>query len=174
MTYLPSDEYSAFLEKILKKYGDYKIPYPQIWDDGGRLEAGEKGFGFDCATRAITLVTELPYPVACRIINKYCREHEKIMGKGEGEDYEPSSVESGIHSTTLKKMLINHFGMKWTRQVTTWQKIKFPAGRHIVSLEGHVTTVIDGIIYDSVRCSSPYYSRIFGYYTFDPNFEIKR
>ncbi len=174
MTYLPSEEYCEYLEKILKKYGDYRIPYPQVWDDAGRMEAGGKGFGFDCATRAIVLVTEIPYREACRMINSYCRENERIMGTGEGEDYEPSTVETGIHSTTLKKMLLNLFGMKWTRKVTTWQKIKFPPGRHIVSLEGHVTTVIDGVIYDSIRCSSPHYSRIFGYYTFDPNFKINR
>ena len=165
--YMPSKEYCDYLAKIAKKYGDYHNPYPQVYDDGGRFEAGYTSFGIDCATRAIAVVTGYKYATVERIVNEACDRFERRI-----EDH--SQAQDSIHGKTYKRILTEVFEMEWHRENTTWHKIKFPPGRHIINLSGHVSTVINGVIHDSVRCNSLTYSRIYGYYTFNTNLRLRK
>lgn len=118
-----------------------------IFNDGGRAEAGYKGFASDCVTRSIAIATEKPYKEVYDALNALAKTER---GKGK-----KSSARSGVKVKTIRKYLAD-LGWQWVPTMFVGQGCKvhltadeLPNGRLIVSVSKHITAVIDGTIYDT-------------------------
>lgn len=120
------------------------------YNDGGRAEAGYKGTTGDCVTRSIAIATGKPYQEVYDALNglgKLERASKRKRGK--------STARTGVYKQTIRKYL-NSIGWKWTptMQIGSGCKVhladgELPAGRLIVSVSKHLTTVIDGVVNDT-------------------------
>jgi hypothetical protein len=122
------------------------------FNDGGRQAAGFKGTTGDCVTRAIVIVTGKPYKEVYDALNELAqpfnnRKHKRIRGS--------SNSRLGVHKPVYHKYLLS-FGMKWTPTMLIGQGCKvhlradeLPAGKLIVRVSKHLTTVIDGVVNDT-------------------------
>jgi len=115
-----------------------------IYNDGGRKEAGYKGKAGDCVCRAIAIITERPY----KDVYKELQSFIKLEGK------QKISVRNGIPINIVKKYLSAQ-GFKWISCMKIGQgckvhlkKEEIPAGKLLVRISKHITTVIDKVIYD--------------------------
>lgn len=125
-----------------------------IYDDGGRAAAGFKGAAGDCVCRAISIATQKPYKEVYDLINQYGKAER--LGKRQKSR---SSARSGVYPKTIRKIMAD-LGWTWVPTMKIGQGCKvhlneneLPMGRLVVSVAGHETAVIDGVIHD----------------TFDPN-----
>lgn len=120
------------------------------YNDGGRAAAGFKGSAGDCVVRAIAIAAEMPYREVYDLVNEVSKG-EKASKRKRGK----SSARGGVHKDTTRKIL-DRLGWKWTPTMKIGQGCKvhlkdgeLPAGRLIVSVSRHLTTVIDGAIHDT-------------------------
>lgn len=134
-----------------------------VYSDGGREAAGFKGKTGDCVTRAIAIATGKPYTEVYDALNNLAKEEKPTKGKN-------SSARKGVFRKTYEKYL-EQIGWKWvpTMQVGQGCKIhlnedELPKGRLIISVSRHVTTVIDGVLYDNHDCSRGGSRCVYGYY----------
>jgi hypothetical protein len=128
------------------------------YNDGGRREAGYKGFTGDCVARAIAIATEIPYKEVYTELKTVCRKEQ-----------DGSSVRNGIG----RKVYYNYLrerGWRWTPCRVYLSADELPSGRIICLLRchdcWHLTTVIDGVIndrYDPLRGRKRW---VYGYYSF--------
>lgn len=118
-----------------------------IYDDGGRKEAGYKGTAGDCVCRAITIVTGKPYAEIYDALANGSGNERKSRGR---------SARNGIRvKRKWFKEYMAQLGLEWTPTMFVGQGCKvhlleneLPKGRLVVSLSGHYTAVVDGVIYD--------------------------
>jgi hypothetical protein len=146
----------------LKKEGAMQV----IYNDGGRADAGYKGSTDDCVTRAISIITEKPYQEIYDLINAISateRKSKRKTGK--------SSARTGVYGATVYR-LMEQLGFKWTptMQIGSGCKVhlkasELPAGKIIVRLSGHITAVIDGVIYDTSDPSRDETRCVYGYWS---------
>ena len=137
-----------------------------IFDDGGRADAGYRGFAGDCVCRAISIATELPYKQVYDLINQYSKlEKKTLRTKGS------SSARNGVYKATIRKVM-KSLGWKWTPTMLVGQGCKvhlredeLPSGRIIVSLSKHVAAVIDGVLHDTSDCTRDCTRCVYGYYS---------
>lgn len=137
-----------------------------VFDDGGRAEAGYKGYASDCVCRAIAIATERPYQEVYDLINEFgkCeRKSKRRSGK--------STARTGVYKPTIRKIM-EHYGWKWTPTMAIGQGCKvhlrdgeLPMGRLVVNLSKHSVAVIDGVIHDTYDCSRDGSRCVYGYYT---------
>lgn len=120
-----------------------------VYDDGGRAEAGYKGTTRDCGTRAIAIVTGLPYQQVYDLVLKYAERERK--GKNRAKKSHPRT---GIWQTTMRKIMAD-LGWEWKPTMLVGQGCKvhlsadeLPAGRLLVNVSRHYTAVIDGVVHD--------------------------
>lgn len=119
-----------------------------IKDDGGRAAAGFKGHCGDCVTRSIAIVTGRPYQEVYDAL--------KVLAKGERPRRgKRSSIRDGVRRNTVRRYL-QSLGYRFTPTmgIGTGCRVhlhdgELPSGRLIVSLSGHFTAVIDGVIRDT-------------------------
>ena len=137
-----------------------------IFDDGGRADAGYKGFAGDCVCRAISIATELPYKQVYDLINQYSKLEEKTL-----RTRSSSSARNGVYKATIRKVM-KSLGWKWTPTMLVGQGCKvhlredeLPNGRIIVSLSKHVAAVIDGVLHDTFNCTRDGTRCVYGYYS---------
>lgn len=121
-----------------------------VFDDGGREAAGYKGRTGDCVCRAIAIATEKPYQEVYELINEYGKR-ERTGSRKRGK----SSARTGVYKQTIRKVM-EHYGWIWIPTMKIGQGCKvhlnedeLPKGRLVVSLSGHETAVIDGVIHDT-------------------------
>ncbi len=119
-----------------------------VYDDGGRAAAGFKGVAGDCVTRAIAIVTGLPYREVYDSINDLAKSERPRKGAAR------SSARTGVHKWTYAPYL-EGLGWHWypTMQIGQGCKVhlredELPGGRIIVRLSHHLTAVIDRVIHD--------------------------
>ena len=146
--------------------------YPFQLHDGGRQAAGFKGGAGDCVVRSIAIATQLPYlqvyeelrqanaQYAAQWDNKVSRH---LTRKG-------SSPRNGNHRDVFHDYILKH-GFQWvpTMQVGAGCQVhlrpdELPAGTLIVKVSKHLTTVIDGVIYDTHNPSRGGTRCVYGYY----------
>lgn len=141
-----------------------------IYNDGGRREAGYKGDTGDCVTRAVTIASGRPYQ---EIYDRFAtgnatQKITKNSRKREGK----KTAAHGI-STTRKwfKDYMQSIGFVWVPKMFVGQGCKvhlkadeLPKGRLVVSLSGHYTTVIDGVIHDTYDPSRNETRCVYGYF----------
>jgi hypothetical protein len=77
------------------------------YNDGGRKDAGYKGFTGDCGTRAIAIVTGLSYQTVYEMVNDLGRSGKGFKQRKTGKISNPNGIES--HPMPMHKEIINHF-----------------------------------------------------------------
>lgn len=137
-----------------------------VKDDGGRAAAGFKGKAGDCVARSVAIASGRPY-----------REIYEALASGTGSQRKSSrtpkrsaSARSGINTRRKWfKDFMCSIGFEWTPTMLIGQGCKvhlaegeLPAGKLVVSLSGHYTAVIDGVVHDTwdpqreTYCTEPY------------------
>lgn len=118
------------------------------YNDGGRAEAGFKGSAGDCVTRAIAIVTDMPYEEVYQRL---------ASGSGSERRSKGRSARHGIHtSRKWFKEFMQTLGFEWIpcMGIGTGCKVhlvdgELPAGRLVVAVSKHYTAVVDGVIHDT-------------------------
>lgn len=120
------------------------------YDDGGRAAAGYKGKGRDCVVRSIAIATGKPYQEVYDEINALAKTER--LSKPQDKR---SSARNGVNKPLIRQYL-KSLGWAWTPTMKIGQGCKvhlraeeLPYGRLIVSVSGHITTMIDGVIRDN-------------------------
>ena len=135
------------------------------YNDGGRNASGYKGLTGDCVVRAIAIVTGKPYQEVYDALN--------LLGESERTGKRKktkSNSRTGVFRVTYEKYL-KSLGYQWTPTMhigtgctVHLRQDQLPKGRLIVSVSRHVTTMIDGVIYDTYDCSRHGTRCVYGYY----------
>lgn len=135
------------------------------YNDGGRKVAGYKGVTGDCVTRSIAIVTGKPYKEVYDALN-ILSESERIGKRKKTK----SNSRTGVYRKTYQKYL-ESLGYQWisTMQIgsgckTHLRQDELPAGRLVVRVSRHVTTMIDGIVNDTYDCSREGKRCVYGYF----------
>jgi hypothetical protein len=137
------------------------------FDDGGRKAAGYKGKTGDCVVRSIAIATELPYQEVYSKVNVLAKR-ERTGTRKRGK----SNARTGVYKGTTHKLL-ESLGWSWTPTMEIGSGCKvhlradeLPAGRLLVSVSGHMTVIVDGVIRDThdpsrrgTRCVYGYWQR---------------
>jgi len=135
------------------------------FDDGGRKAAGYKGRTGDCVVRSIAIATGLPYRQVYDKVNELAKR-ERTGSRKRGK----SNARTGVYKGTTHKLL-ESLGWRWTptMEIGSGCKIhlradELPSGRLIVSVSGHLTAVIDGVIHDTHDPSRRGMRCVYGYW----------
>ena len=100
----------------------------------------------DCVKRSITLATGIPYTE----VQKELNAHKKVTGARKFYDYpNPRSYMENVLEFRCVALARNTDG---TRVTVGEFAEKHPRGRYVISMLGHWTACIDGIIYDTWDC----------------------
>lgn len=124
-----------------------------IYNDGGREAAGFRGDTGDCVVRAIAIATGLSYERVYRDISERQRAQRVTKRTLKGS----RSVRNGTYTKRRWfKDYMTGLGWVWTPTMAIGVGCtvhlhdgELPAGRLIVSLSRHYTTVIDGVVHDT-------------------------
>jgi hypothetical protein len=140
--------YTPAIEALCGVYGMSALGF--VHDDGGRAAAGFKGATGDCTCRAIAIATGKPYLEVYEALNALGateRKSKRQIGK--------SNARTGVYKPTIRRYLAA-LGWQWhpTMQIGSGTTVhlraeELPAGRLIVSVSGHTTTMIHGVIRDT-------------------------
>ena len=140
-----------------------------VYNDGGRKNAGYQGDARDCVTRAVAIVTGLPYNEVYKMVWKekadYFLKNYPNMGKVSG------SPRNGVPKKVTRKVM-EKLGWSWTPTMgfgtgctVHVKKEELPAGIIMLQLSKHVCAVIDGIIHDTYDCSRGGTRCVYGYWS---------
>jgi hypothetical protein len=135
------------------------------YHDGGRAAAGYRGKTGDCVVRSIAIATGLPYQHIYDMVNRAStRERTGTRKRG------ISNARTGVYKSTIHRVM-KELGWTWTptMQIGSGCKVhlrpnELPSGRLIVSVSKHLTTMVDGIIYDTHDCSRRGKRCVYGYW----------
>lgn len=137
-----------------------------VHTDGGRKAAGYKGSTGDCACRAISIATGMPYKETYTLLNTFAAE-EKPSKRRRGK----SSARTGFHSHTLRKVM-DSLGWTWVPTMefgkgctTHMRSSELPTGNIVVRLSKHYAAVIDHVLHDSHDCARDGTRCVYGYWT---------
>lgn len=135
------------------------------FDDGGRKAAGYKGRAGDCVVRAAAIATGLPYQQIYDSVNQLA-QRERTGKRKRGI----SNARTGVYKGTTRKLL-ESLGWEWTPTMEIGSGCQvhlradeLPPGRLIVSVSGHLTAVIDGVIHDTHDPSRRGNRCVYGYW----------
>ena len=133
------------------------------YNDGGREKAGYKGLTGDCVTRAVAIITGLPYQQVYDAMNEGTSTQHKQKGY---------SARTGIRTNTRWfSEYMEKLGFRWvaTMQVgsgctTHLREGELPMGRLVARCSGHLVAVIDGVIHDIYDPSREGTRCVYGYW----------
>jgi hypothetical protein len=121
-----------------------------VYDDGGRSKYF-KGSSGDCVCRSIAIATKRDYKEVYDALTSLMKA-KSVAGRGERSKTTPRD---GVPIQTAKTYL-KSIGWEWvpTMGIGGGCKVhlktdELPAGRLIVRVTRHVTTMIDGTVYDT-------------------------
>jgi hypothetical protein len=147
--------------------GDGRLAF--VVDDGGRKAAGYKGKSGDCVVRSAAIATGLAYQQIYDSVNKLA-QRERLGARKRGK----SSARDGVYKGTTRKLL-ESLGWQWTPTMEIGSGCRVhlragerPPGRLIVSVSGHLTAVIDGVIHDTHDPSRRGTRCVYGYWQKGP------
>lgn len=165
-----------------------------VFDDGGRNEAGYKGFTGDCVTRAIAIASGLPYSQVydamakgngSQIVSSKQRKKIKDDWAKKGYAFDTKEYKAYVKRRTKVETASNGINVtrKWFKDymvsigfiwVPTMKigagctvhltKEELPMGRLVVNVSKHFTAVIDGVLHDTHNCSRGGSRCVYGYY----------
>lgn len=125
-----------------------ETPIEWVFDDGGRADAGYKGFTGDCVIRSIAIATETPYKEVYDAIHKIAKD-KPLKGQ------KSASPRNGVFRPHYEAYL-KTLGWEWIPTMKIGQGCKvhlraseLPSGRLIASVTKHLCAVIDGVIHDT-------------------------
>jgi len=143
----------------------------QVYDDGGRGEAGYRGHANDCVCRSITIVTGRPY----QDVYDRLAEGMGTQRKSKHSGSRTRSAREGI--TTTRKWFKDYMvglGFTWVPIMKIGSGCtvhlrdgELPMGRLVVSVSKHMCAVIDGVIYDTHDPSRDGTRCVYGYWRYD-------
>ena len=139
-----------------------------IYDDGGRADAGFKGETGDCGTRAVAIVTGIPYGEIYDKINELAKSERPRKSKR-------SNARTGVHRKTIAKLL-EAFDFEWipTMEIGSGCRVHVRAdelpteGSLVLRLSGHYAAVIDGVLRDNHDSSRNGTRCVYGYWYREP------
>ena len=136
-----------------------------VYDDGGRAEAGFRGKTRDCVCRAAAIVTGLPYDHLYDSMNQMCCSYKTGQAK-----VKRASAREGVPKKVTRQFLAS-LGFVWTPTMkvgsgctTHLRATELPGGRLLVSVSGHITAVIDGIVHDTYDPSRARSRCVYGFW----------
>ena len=136
-----------------------------VYNDGGREAAGFKGMTGDCVTRAIAIVTGLPYREVYDAINEEAK-NERITKRKK----KISNARTGAYKVNYAKFLATQ-GWTWVPCMKVGQGCKvhmrtneLPSGKVVVRLSRHLAAVIDGVLHDTYNCTRDGTRCVYGYW----------
>ena len=118
-------------------------PIPFNHNDGGRKDAGYKGFTSDCVIRSISIVSGIPY-------KKVYRELQKRQKAWFGNSFHKQSVRKGTFQDVWGKY-IKELGFERilpTRDGWRGDWESLPKGELLIHVNRHVSTVLNNVIND--------------------------
>lgn len=138
------------------------------FNDGGRAAAGFKGSAGDCVTRAVAIATGQPYADVYAALSKGTR-CQRLTKRSKAK----ASARNGVNvQRKWFKDYMASLGWTWvpTMGIGTGCTVhlvadELPAGRLIVAVSKHYTTMIDGVIHDTfdprrdVHCTESYHGQ---------------
>ena len=144
-----------------------------VKSDGGRAEAGYKGFTGDCAVRAIAIATGQDYADVyrdLRLTSEWYRDNKRdkvarlLAKKG------ATSPRNGVYREVMDAYLAD-LGWQWvptmgigTGTTMHMRAIEVPHGTIIVRLSKHFAAVINGTVYDTHDCRRGGFRAVYGYW----------
>lgn len=140
-----------------------------LHNDGGRQAAGFKGTTSDCVTRAIAIVTGLPYK---EVYNRIAEGNATQRRSKHDTGKRVRTARNGV-CTKRKwfKDYMRELGFEWHSCMDIGSGCKvhlrhqeLPSGKIIVSLSRHCAAVIDGVIHDTYDCSRDGTRCVYGYW----------
>lgn len=127
-----------------------------VYNDGGRSKYFKATDVGDCAIRSIAIATNKDY-------KEVYEDLKKLNGNKSCRNGTPKKVD---------KKYLTQLGWKWTPTMFIGQGCKthlkedeLPSGTLIVSVSGHLTCVIDGVINDTYDCSREGTRCVYGYWS---------
>ncbi len=157
---------------FLNPFSRINSAFPFRFHDGGREAVGFKGGAGDCVVRSIAIAANLPYMQVyedLRLANetyaslKNDRLAKRLNVKG-------SSPRNGNHRNVFHDYIIG-LGFRWvpTMKVGVGCQVhlradELPKGILIVKVSKHLTSVINGVIYDTHDPSRGGNRCVYGYY----------
>lgn len=140
-----------------------------ILTDGGRAEAGFKGYAGDCVARAIAIASQKPY----KQIHHRLSLEAGMQRASTRTPRQASTAEMGIYvQRRWFKNYMDELGFSWTATmgIGTGCRVhlranELPMGRLVVAVSRHVTAVIDGVIHDTHDPSRNGNRCVYGYWT---------
>ncbi len=140
------------------------------FDDGGRGNSKFSGSAGDCVARAIAIAAELDYmevydALAAGSYSQRKSKHDRAKRK--------RTARNGIHvKRKWFKEYMRSLGFEWTPTMhigsgctTHLHPAELPAGRLVVVVSNHYTTMIDGVIRDTYDPSRGGTRCVYGYWT---------
>jgi hypothetical protein len=144
------------------------------FNDGGRSDAGYKGFTGDCVCRSICITTGLPYEkVYDDLANGNFNQRKLKFAKKSKQ----RTASKGIKvKRKWFKDYMNSLGFIWipTMKIGSGCKVhlkseELPKGKIICNVSKHFVAVIDGVINDTHDCSRNGTRCVYGYYLLTKN-----
>jgi len=159
------EEISTWVEVGVKNGVDFRHDQRYVFNDGGRKAAGYNGKATDCVCRSIAIVTDKPYQEVYDALNDLAKSER--TGKRKKTK---SNARTGVYRRTYQKYL-ESLGYEWVPTMQIGQGCKthlrsdeLPAGRLVVRVTKHITTMIDGVINDTYDCSRQGTRCVYGYF----------
>lgn len=140
------------------------------YNDGGRANAGYKGYTGDCVCRAITIASGLPYEQVYKSLSNGNLTQRK--SKHVRSSYNKKTASHGINvRRKWFKDYMRSIGFSWVPTMLIGQGCKvhlkaeeLPTGKLVLLVSKHYTAVIDGILNDTYDCSRDETRCVYGYY----------
>ena len=161
-------DHSIRLENFKTMINDDSISF--MYNDGGRANAGRKGYTGDCVARAIAIAAGLPYQeVYDRMAEGNATQRRSKHDKGK-------RVRTASHGIAVKrkwfKDYMRELGFVWTATMEVGSGCKvhlkydeLPKGRIVVSLSRHYAAVLNGVLHDTHDCSRGGTRCVYGYWS---------
>lgn len=142
-----------------------------IYNDGGRAEAGFKGKTGDCAVRAISIATNIPYSKVYNKVTVMLKEFTLTKAsKKYGLMGSSTSVRNGVPREVID-MFFTSIGWKWVPTMFFGKgcqvhltESELPKDNLVVNLSKHVAAVVDGVLNDTHDCSRDGTRCVYGYW----------
>ncbi len=166
------DTMNNYICRTCRGMGEISIndEFPWVWNDGGRKEAGYKGYTGDCVVRSIAIAAELPYKKVYDEIN-HIGKSEAIGKNRKRFTGMRSNSHTGVFMKTMKSYL-KSIGWKWTPTMKIGsgckvhlRKDELPMGRVIARVTKHVVAVVDGVVHDIEDCTREGTRCVYGYWS---------
>jgi hypothetical protein len=140
-----------------------------IYNDGGREAAGFRGYAGDCVARAIAIASGRPY---AEVYARLAKGNRAQRAGKTGKRSESARKGISVNRQWFKDLMVE-WGFRWVPTMTIGSGCRvhlradeLPAGRLVVAVSRHYTTMIDGVINDTYNPDRGGDRCVYGYWTY--------